>query len=527
MALQPTICTVEQLESLCEQVSKSANDKFADLIKKLNIDSDKNKSDATKYNALLKEIKKLRRSVKACKVFKWILIIFLVFPYFLLNNAQKKKQALLDEKDKELTKVKAELDKQLSAIHPLINNEFAYREIIEPIWKDIKFNSFLSSQESINWNGHLETILGKNAHATKLVSGQLFEHPFIIFNKKEQLWGTHTYTGSVPVTYTARDSNGNMVTRTTVVTASETLPEPYWTVDTKLAYRTDVATELTFTNEVSKHEAKKAGKKTQSPMDNPQFDKLFPSIRNDEQKFRTVFSVLAQEGFVKLLKERFFQLNKNGDVTVVSLPDNHDILLENNIDSEFDYDVSKWQESFAAAVRKFVYTVGTYSLPICNIPLYQNIKYKWPHGSAKLSILQSMSNAELCCASYPNVKSLFETDVIFHPIGSTTSKVNGITLTQTNIKCDYFHPHHETIYKTAMGPDGAVTVPIHIIRYFPKSKTLSLIESYDWKDIKNIDVATNSYLIQNGQFICIAQKNNVNDIVNQAIKFANQNKKKD
>lgn len=527
MALQPTICSVDQLDSLCQEVSKSANSKFADLIKKLHIDTASNKKDATEYKKLVKETNKLRRSIKACKVFKWILIIFLIFPFFLLNNAQKKKQALLDNKDKEVKKLEDRLQKQLAPLEPLINNEFCYRNIIEPLWPDIKINSYLTMLDNANWQPHLKKIVGSDAHASNLVSGRLFDHPFIIFNKKEQLWGVHTYVGSVPVSYTTTDSQGHTVTRTTVVTASETLPEPYWTLDTKLVYRTDVATELCFTNQVTKHQFKKAGKTVQSPMEIKEFDKLFKTIRNDEQKYRTVFTLLAQEGFVKLLKQRDYVFVKNGDINWVELPDGKgDILLESNIDTAFDYDLDVWRESFANCTRNFVYTVGLYSLPICNVPLYQNIRYKWPKELKHGVDLQTMSNMDLWNKHF-NLRKMFDTDVIFRPETSSITKIEGITFITTNVRCNYFYPHHETIVKMASGPNGPVSVPIHIIRYLPRFKNLTLLQSDNWKDIKHLDIVGSNYLIQNGQFVCCVSKgSNTKNIVKSAIAFAKANAKK-
>lgn len=527
MSFQPTICSVDELENLCEKIRKSANAKFADLIKDLHIDLSSNKENATQREKLLKEAHKLKRSIKACKVFKWILIIFLIFPFFLLNNAQKKKQGLLNNKDEEIKKLESKLNKQLAPLMPLINNEFCYRNIIEPLWPDIQFNSYLNMLDNANWQAHLKKIVNGESHATNLVSGRLFEHPFIIFNKKEQLWGAHTYVGSVPVTYSDRDSQGHLVTRTTMVTASETLPEPYWTLDTKLVYRTDVASELCFTNQVTKKEFKKAGKTIQTRMEIEEFDKVFKAIRNDEQKYRTVFTLLAQEGITKLFKQRNYVFVKDGDINWVELPnDKNDILLESNIDTSFNYNLNIWQNSFTDCVTNFVYTVGLYSLPICNIPLYQNLKYKWPRELKHGVDLQAMSNMDLCYKTF-NLQSLFDTDVIFKPESSSVIKIEGITVSQTKIRCNYFYPKHETIVKTVFGPKGPVSVPIEVIRYIPRYKYLNLFQSDNWKEIKHLDTIESKYLIQNGQFISYSKDDTKpKDLIKSAIVFAKANARK-
>jgi hypothetical protein len=73
--------------------------------------------------------------------------------------------------------------------------------------------------------------------------------------------------------------------------------------------------------------------KNMEPMENPEFDKLFPCERDDEVQFRTLFSPLAQEEMVKLIKVKSnYNFYKTKSLNVVSSDTFNDINMNYNFD---------------------------------------------------------------------------------------------------------------------------------------------------------------------------------------------------
>jgi hypothetical protein len=92
-------------------------------------------------------------------------------------------------------------------------------------------------------------------------------------------------------------------------------PAPIYKNDNYFFFLNDSAKTLTYSN------VKKVFnfKKKQLPMENNEFDKYFPCLRNDEIQFRLLYSVLAQENIVKLFKKNpYFAVTKEGNVTKIS-----------------------------------------------------------------------------------------------------------------------------------------------------------------------------------------------------------------
>ncbi|GHU47084.1 hypothetical protein FACS1894218_0760 [Bacilli bacterium] len=111
----------------------------------------------------------------------------------------------------------------------------------------------------------------------------------------------------------------------------------YWN-ETKLYFKSNVATELTFSNMSAFKNEKKAAKffkkdKDMQAMENPEFDKLFPCKRDDEVQFRTLFSPLAQEEMVKLLKVKDdYNFYKDKSLNVISSGTFNGINMNYNFD---------------------------------------------------------------------------------------------------------------------------------------------------------------------------------------------------
>lgn len=529
MNSSPQCSFLDELNSLCKQIKDSALKGFEDLIKSCNIDINQNVKLSSEYYSLVKSNDKTQRQIKRLRFWRWFLIIFLVFPFILMTNAAKKKQTILDGGLKEENKIQVQLDEQLAYFFPKISYDFCYKQIIEPLWKDIKIDIYHDEEAYETWIPWLDKIFPKDACLTTLLSGKIFNNPFIIYNFKDQLWGTHVYTGSVPITYTVH-INGKAETRTEFAVATEALPEPYWNRETRLSYHFDKAEKLCFTNNISKSEFKKWNKKNQLPLENNDFNKVFPTIRNDETQFRVLFTPLAQENYVKLLKQHDFVIVKDEQITTIQLPNNDNPYLDVTPNEAFNYNVQTWANNYADWVTKLIKDIGLLTLPIANIPLYTQFK------------TNVVKDTEQDVASYfqvqDNLSHLFDildkwqdfdTDVVFHPISTKTTKIKSTEFSLTTVKCDYFYPLHKVITKIGVAPSGRTAiVPINVIEYLPKHRNIVVCQSTNLKCSTKEQIYEQNMTLHRGQLMFIAKSNQLSQQeISNIEKILEQKKKED
>lgn len=526
MTSRPKCSSISELNSLCNEISDKTGKEFDALVKSFNIDKNSNKQWASEYYSLVESNKKLAKKIKVLKVLRWVLIIFLIFPFFLCNNAAKKKQAILDGELKKEREVKDKLDDQLSAFVRSLSYDFMFKKIIEPVWQDIKLNIYQDEYAFSSWFPLLPRMLPEDTCYLELISGSIFDNPFMVYNYKAQTWYMHTYTGSIPCTYTTTDSQGHTVTRTEIVTAAETLPAPQWNIGTELAYHFDKPAKLSFINDSSKKEMKKLNKKNiQSPMENKEFDKLFPATRSDEKDYRVVFTPLAQENFVKLFKEQKYVVGKNEDVTLVNIPGSGPMLDTTHNEAE-DYDLEAWRKKYCEWVSNLVHTIGLLSLPIASMPLYTQFEtnLKQSGGKGVASWAQVQENITYLFNLY-GIWNKFDTDVIFEPTQTKTVSVGGIKFSATTVNCHYFWPDHQTIIKPTMSIHcGLVNVPIHVIYYRPRTKKYIVYQSVNLNN-SNLELITDNVVVHRGQVISLSDKA-ISESVIKRIKNMTETKKK-
>ncbi|WP_029905842.1 MAG1210 family protein [Mycoplasmopsis opalescens] len=180
----------------------------------------------------------------------------------------------------------------------------------------------------------------KNKHITSLLSGHINGNPFYFGELLSHKLGTKTYSGSITVTHRVSytDSQGKLQTRldSEVLTAYLEAPYPYYSKENKLEFFSTAAQELNFSRKpnnvhnMTDKELKKfiANKNKEieklakhgslMPLNNDRFDAIFDALnRNDEQKFRLLFSPYAQTTMEKVLLDNeigfgdTFVYNKN------------------------------------------------------------------------------------------------------------------------------------------------------------------------------------------------------------------------
>lgn len=161
-------------------------------------------------------------------------------------------------------------------------------------------------------------------------SGHILGNPFVIEKNYHQSMRDHVYTGSITITWTERVSDGkggyHTVTRTQVLTATVTAPEPAYHINTRLVYGNMAAPNLSFSRSPTGHADdnekklekyvndfdKKLDETVEKSLDkgksftrlhNTEFEALFNALnRDNEMEFRLLFTPLAQKNLIALMK---------------------------------------------------------------------------------------------------------------------------------------------------------------------------------------------------------------------------------
>ncbi|MBQ0045470.1 MAG: hypothetical protein KBS35_01085, partial [Mycoplasma sp.] len=184
MASYPKCSSLNELDSICNQIDEKIAKGFDALIESSNINLNENKRLANEYYSLVKSNDKLEKQIRRLKIWRWVLIIFLIFPFILMTRAAKKKQALLDSGSKQENKTKIELDEQVKELQTKISYDFCFNQMIEPVWSDIDFTVYQDVASYKGWIPLLSKIIPEDSCLTCLVSGTLFNNPFMVYNYK-------------------------------------------------------------------------------------------------------------------------------------------------------------------------------------------------------------------------------------------------------------------------------------------------------------------------------------------------------
>lgn len=263
-----------------------------------------------------------------------------------VNPVIKDTNKVRDEHLAEAKRLEDEGWAQMMNLNNLFSDYDAVR-LIEKTLPDFSFDKNFSVQQERLFAEKYDFQDLQTEECTMLdtLSGTYAGNPFLFGRRRIHRMGTHTYTGSLRITWTEtyRDSDGSVRTRTKSETlhASVTKPKPFYRVNTFLAFGNQAAPNLSFSRETQHTEnlsekalekkikkgerqlqkqAKKAIKTggTFQEMANSEFDVLFGATdRDNEMEFRLMYTPLGQRSTVELLKDKKyygddFDFIKNG-----------------------------------------------------------------------------------------------------------------------------------------------------------------------------------------------------------------------
>ncbi len=339
-------------------------------------------------------------------------------------------------------------------------------------------------------------------------SGEINGNPFVIAETLNRTDGEATYKGELRIEWRekVRNSNGrgwHWETKRETLHASVTKFKPEYGVGKYLIYGCTAAPNLTFSRtpsllssmgngmfaQMCKNMSKKSLERKSRNMDgsftmvaNDDFEVLFHADdRNNEREFRLLFTPLAQEQMVRLLKDKevawgddftFEKRNKYNIITAEHL-DETDINTDPNRYINFDLEVVR--ENFVSFTTAFFKSFYFAMAPLLTIPLYQQTR---SHDD----IWRTSFKKRSCFWEYESMANYQGEDVFRHPASVTRNLLSTKVTEECGERCTVEVTAHgyEGVKRIDLVPvrggDGAMhDVPVEWIEYVPVQRTTPMV----------------------------------------------------
>lgn len=360
-------------------------------------------------------------------------------------------------------------------------------------------------RESFGWDDGFN----EDKSIVQTQSGEINGNPFVLVSTLERSDGTKTYTGHLDISWreyvTDGNGKGHWETKHQRLTASVTKFCPVYSDHRYLIYGCEAAPDLSFSrgprllsgmkdnvatrffkNQSLKHLERKAAKLGAGDftlMANEEFDILFHAIdRNNEQQFRLLFTMLAQQQMVTLLKDKEvgfgddFTFKKRRKINIVSAKHLDEANLDTNPAQFAHHDLKEVKKRFLAFANGYFKSFYFAMAPLLTIPLYQQTR-------THENFWKSSEDRRPCFWEFEALAN-FEGEKLFqHPDSATRSilRAGGVTPGGGAGECtvDITAYSYEGIprltYVTVRGRDERNhDVPVEWIEYVPIERTVPM-----------------------------------------------------
>lgn len=338
-------------------------------------------------------------------------------------------------------------------------------------------------------------------------SGTMNGNPWILAEDFHQYWGTETYTGSITISWkeqvTYTDSNGKTrtrwETRYQTLTATVEKPKPFYQKLKFLAYGNEAAPDLKFSrvpNSLSKlgkgffgrgrlkyaiRSLEKKSRDLDDPftiMDNREFDACFHAVdRDNELQFRVLFSPLAQQEMLNLLRDREqgygddFCFSKQNMINIISSDHLSAFDFSGSPDLLKHYDFLEIRKIFHDYSCDFFRTFYFTLAPLLCIPLYQEYRN---YQDIYDGIIDSGDASDFEYESFANAMNgtRFQPDDAVTPcILKTRTVGREKSAVKLTVSAYAFRGEPRVEHVSKFGGDGRWhDIPVHWTEYLPVSK---------------------------------------------------------
>jgi hypothetical protein len=442
----------------------------------------------------------------------WIVLPIAIFApvIYRLNRVIKDSRARVNELEQACEAKRAEAWGQMAPLNRLYGWDIA-SNLVKKTVPRIAFDAFFSNgrmeelRNSFGWSGEL----GDEHSIVFSHSGVLNGNPFILARTLSHWMGSKTYQGSLEISWTeqVRGSDGKWQTETRRETLNASIERPFPEYDnqTFIVYGNEAAPDLVFSRNPSKlskledgffdrmrknSAIKKLEKKSReigeghtfALMSNREFDALFDATdRNHEVQFRLLFTPLAQQEMLKLLKDNQvgygddFAFQKTNMINVVDPAHMRHTDIGGEPEKFHAYELAQARIFFNNYHNDFFRSFYFGIAPLLTIPLYQQHR---PHSD----IYKDTYSTKSCfweheaIANYHGEAAFNHPDCVTRSILKTTSQIEADGSQRVCVTASGYSSVKRVEYVAVRGGDGrSHQVPVHWNEYYDAQRASDML----------------------------------------------------
>lgn len=325
----------------------------------------------------------------------------------LFTDINPKIKEMKSERDKltaKVDKLKKEAWQQMAPLNNLYDWDVLTRMMTKTVPR-LEFDPYFTTQRLADLKATYGWSDSFNAGRSVVYShsGLINGNPFVICRTRKMEMGTKVYYGEKTIHWTTEETDSNGKTRTVhhseTLVASVTAPYPEYIERTRLIYGNTAAPDLIFYRKQSgladsegslkfkmkRHSLRKKSRDLSNAdfamMTNEEFEVAFDtSNRNNNQQYALLFTPLAQESMMNLLKDDKvgfgddFDFGKQRMINVIFSKHMQSLNLDMDPQQYKGFDYDKAEADFYAINSRYFRAIYFCFAPLLCVPMYQQIR---------------------------------------------------------------------------------------------------------------------------------------------------------
>lgn len=427
-----------------------------------------------------------------------------------LNRVINDSRARLNALEQACEAKRAEAWGQMAPLNRLFDWDIVAK-LMQKTVPRIAFDPYFSNgrmeelRTDFGWSGEL----GDEHSVIFTHSGSLNGNPFILARTLTHWMGSKTYHGSLEISWTERvrgsDGKWHNETHHETLNASVEHPFPEYGNQTFIVFGNEAAPDLLFSRNPSKlskledgffdkmrknsairkleKRSREMGEgKTFAVMSNREFDALFDATnRNHEVQFRLLFTPLAQQEMLKLLKDSQFgygddfAFDKRSMINVVEPAHMRHTDIGGEPEKFYSYDLAKARAFFNSYHNVFFRSFYFGIAPLLAIPLYQQHR---SHSDIYKDIYARKSCfwEHEAIANYHGEAEFKHPDCVTRSILKTTSRIDADGSQRVRVTASGYRSVERVDHVVVRGGDGRNhRVPVHWYEYLNVQRTSDMV----------------------------------------------------
>ena len=419
-----------------DKFKEVAEKTFAELAAEAQVDVGKNRETCRRIYSEEDSLSKVMTSIRWQKVWRvllWLCVVvgfivgftmydvldyvdllivgFVIFGALglLFTDINPKIKEMKSERDKltaKVDKLKKEAWQQMAPLNNLYDWDVLTRMMTKTVPR-LEFDPYFTTQRLADLKATYGWSDSFNAGRSVVYShsGLINGNPFVICRTRKMEMGTKTYYGEKTIHWTTEETDSDGKTRTVhhseTLVASVTAPYPEYFEKTRLIYGNTAAPDLIFYRKQSgladsegslkfkmkRHSLRKKSRDLSNAdfamMTNEEFEVAFDtSNRNNNQQYALLFTPLAQESMMNLLKDDKvgfgddFDFGKQRMINVIFSNHMQSLNLDMNPQQYKGFDYDKAEADFYAINSRYFRAIYFCFAPLLCVPMYQQIRPK-------------------------------------------------------------------------------------------------------------------------------------------------------